>query len=595
MSYSVVAFQSQLAAVMEILVKATVCEITKLVEGSFADLHIEIVQSKEENESLKMRLQLLEMELGAQREYSSSSAQITGPSPNGHRTGAEPVYPEDTGADVTAATPEEADELEPIIIKEEETELCQDTLRLTGLDSPHTPEDWPGHQSTNENKQDSEQMPVNVPEGISTQTEDVFKEINDSEQLKEYEGHRPDSLNIKQEKCEGVGLPICLKGAEEVAALSVSPTEPQHCELEWGCSLRLDVEPTPTQGHRQLTPQHRPRLEDLPGLESVYMADTEGLGPGNDSHSEACGHGKEEMSGLDFLIAEQETELQSVLGSEMHHGGSKEEKALDKVPPHPGSCPHIDPEVDELMSVVIKEEIETQQVNGEECPTGELDVNFRRSCGEGAEWRLGWGPGQGVPRDFWELLRPGPGKGQGGGGTEGVAMPHSPSHSTHPQVPSSSHLARSTAHSSNRCPQCGKSFSTAGNLKIHQRIHKGERLYCCAQCGKRFSHPGNLKAHQRIHTGERPYRCPQCGKCFIQSGDLQRHQRIHTGERPYVCAQCGKSFSHSGNLKAHQRIHTGERSFPCAQCGKSFTSPECLRRHQQVHLGELLRPVWEEF
>ncbi|KAI3359601.1 hypothetical protein L3Q82_013799 [Scortum barcoo] len=68
------------------------------------------------------------------------------------------------------------------------------------------------------------------------------------------------------------------------------------------------------------------------------------------------------------------------------------------------------------------------------------------------------------------------------------------------------------------------------------RNMQGEKPFSCTQCGKNFSTLGNLKTHQRIHTGERPYTCSQCGKSFGQAGNLKRHQLIHTGQKPYVCA-----------------------------------------------------------
>uniref|UniRef100_A0A8C7PD70 C2H2-type domain-containing protein n=1 Tax=Oncorhynchus mykiss TaxID=8022 RepID=A0A8C7PD70_ONCMY len=125
--------------------------------------------------------------------------------------------------------------------------------------------------------------------------------------------------------------------------------------------------------------------------------------------------------------------------------------------------------------------------------------------------------------------------------------------------------------------------SAIPGIRVQQPAHTSLPVCHFRPSATTSSHSSNLATDVSPGTVERPYGCPSCHKTFVQESDLRRHAVIHTRKRTFSCTLCEKSFVCASHLQVHQNVHTGEKPFSCAQCGRRFSHSSNLNRHQKLH------------
>ncbi|XP_043094663.1 zinc finger and SCAN domain-containing protein 21 isoform X2 [Puntigrus tetrazona] len=572
-----IAFQTQLASIMEVLANAAVAEICKLVDDDYAVINLQMTQCQRENKALKRKLHILELKMArgfAERRISSlnraNRVQVSAALSDKYRNqtsdvlygaqfnsglwrggGTDSAAQQDNNEANNMTGETMLPEADTVLIKDEMFEEDQTQQRLFIRDGgvKETPSQTgeAGFGDVQMVKDDDQLSGMQQPSLEQRQVEDgepdtimIKEDLND-----QWERSQTQAIIVQDESntesCSG-------RLSTSPAKSSVAPCAEKSIEVEFshlsengldrsqranispstGLQIKGTIESSPSSSQHQYQ-----RFAGRPN-KGLTTGETAALTASGHSHK---GMMKSRTSPTSQHVLSREKTATEMSGADclLYDRPDEPKTSFTHWPTHP-SCSYTESDQDQDCMLVQSDTVSSirSSKGGRE---GSSSTRAVRNAAEGPIRE----------EERWNqaaILR--------------QSQTEASDHVSRPEVIQTETASRTNPSYFTVIPQIMSNITQPGaslaGLQLPKHVEKGRRKsYVCKYCGKAFPGLSNVVAHQRVHTGERPFKCDTCGKLFTEAGNLKKHQRVHTGEKPFICPRCGKRFAWICNLKTHQQ------------------------------------------
>lgn len=439
-------FQTQLSSIMEVLVKAAVAEISKLVDDKYAFLHLEISRKQNENELLKRKLLMMENKRGQlQRGFENYMDRGTDVRSCPHPT-ADIKFPDIDEATVSFTIKEES--------PDEMLWISESARPIGSAGQYRRPANAPESQQLEEDRH------LNLSEG-GTRKSSAFSDLyNSAAHAGDISGLQLTVKTEKQEDRSGFSRDGCQHGAAKQTPLAADFSLDERDSQLWSSIIEGDDIDAGFPDFSSVVEEYSNTFPDHSDVGSTKAASTQR--PCNGMYNSEFQKDGPQSSGF----------------QPRPQGGPQ------RNPSHPDE--HSDREsAASDRPVVSHSHVQTGSFHPPSSHRSFSGSTRGFSCshcgktfGRLHQFKLHQQSHK-RKRTFWCTV-----------------CGKSFQCSSHLNI----HHRTHTGEKPYGCGQCGKRFTQQSSLRVHQRTHSGERPYSCSLCGKTFILMHHLKRHRIIHT-----------------------------------------------------------------------------------------------